>query len=75
VKNFFICLFQEFSDPLSENLVYNRATRSVNAADNPLVPPKVIIKDHAVPLNPDPIKPLEFSFKGSDITLLQLQIF
>jgi hypothetical protein len=75
VKKFLICLFQKFSDPLSENLVHNRASRSVNAADNPLVSAKLIMEDYAIPLNPDPIKPLQISFKGSDITLLQFEIF
>jgi hypothetical protein len=75
MNNFFICLFQKFSDPLSENLVYNRTSSSINAANNPLVPPKIVVEDQAVPLNPEPVKSIEFSFEASDITVLKLQIF
>jgi hypothetical protein len=75
VNKFFISLFQKFSNPLSENLVYNRASSSVDAANNPLIPLKIIVEDHAVPLNPEPVKSIEFSFESSDITALLLQIF
>ena len=63
-------LAQKIPDTLGKNLVNNRTGSCVNAADNPVPSPKIIIEDHPIPLHSDPVKSLKLSFRNSDQIIL-----